>query len=147
MIIKSYIKRNLDDIDLIDEKSKDFWRNYVEKRIPPVLDGSDSYSKYLLEKADRENEEIIELNSLNSKAEEIKNLEEQIKNLEQQIEIKKQEIILELNNNNCSKAISLDYKYNIVTTLKNCIDKKKMEDENKELVAQYKEVEKKCIRI
>lgn len=137
-----YIERNLDDIDLIDEKSKEFWKNHVEKRIPPMLDGSDSYSKYLLEKADRENEEIIELNSLNSKAEEIKNLEEQIKNLEQQIETKKQEIILELNNNNCSKAISLDYKYNIVTTVRNSVDKKKMEEENQEIVAQYKELEK-----
>lgn len=137
-----YIERSLEDIDYIQEKATDFWKNYVMKKVPPMLDGSDSYSKYLLEKADKENEEVIELNELNAKAEEIKALDEQIKNLEQQIELKKQEIILELNNNHCNKAISSDYKFTITTQARNSVDKKLMEKENPELVAQYKEVEK-----
>lgn len=137
-----YIERSLEDIDYIQEKATDFWKNHVMKKVPPMLDGSDSYSKYLLEKADRENEEIIELNELNTKAEEIKALDEQIKNLEQQLELKKQEIILELNNNHCNKAISSDYKFTITTQARNSVDKKLMEKENPELVAQYKEVEK-----
>lgn len=112
------------------------------KKVPPMLDGSDSYSKYLLEKADKENEEVIELNELNAKAEEIKALDEQIKNLEQQLELKKQEIILELNNNHCNKATSSDYKFTITTQARNSVDKKLMEKENPELVAQYKEIEK-----
>lgn len=137
-----YIERSLEDIDYIQEKATDFWKNHVMKKVPPMLDGSDSYSKYLLEKADRENEEVIELNELNAKAEEIKALDEQIKNLEQQIELKKQEIILELNNNHCNKAISSDYKFTITTQSRNSVDKKLMEKENPELVAQYKKVEK-----
>lgn len=137
-----YIERSLEDIDYIQEKATDFWKNHVMKKVPPMLDGSDSYSKYLLEKADKENEEVIELNELNAKAEEIKALDEQIKNLEQQLELKKQEIILELNNNNCNKAISSDYKFTITTQARNSVDKKLMEKENPELVAQYKEVEK-----
>lgn len=137
-----YIERSLEDIDYIQEKATDFWKNHVMKKVPPMLDGSDSYSKYLLEKADKENEEVIELNELNSKAEEIKALDEQIKNLEQQLELKKQEIILELNNNHCNKAISSDYKFTITTQARNSVDKKLMEKENPELVAQYKEVEK-----
>lgn len=59
-----YIERSLEDIDYIQEKATDFWKNHVVKKIPPMLDGSDSYSKYLLEKADKENEEVIELNGL-----------------------------------------------------------------------------------
>ena len=137
-----YIERSLEDIDYIQEKATDFWKNHVMKEVPPMLDGSDSYSKYLLEKADKENEKVIELNELNAKAEEIKALDEQIKNLEQQLELKKQEIILELNNNNCNKAISSDYKFTITTQARNSVDKKLMEKENPELVAQYKEVEK-----
>ncbi len=137
-----YIERSLEDIDYIQEKATDFWKNHVMKKVPPMLDGSDSYSKYLLEKADKENEEVIELNELNAKAEEIKALDEQIKNLEQQLELKKQEIILELNNNHCNKAISSDYKFTITTQARNSVDKKLMEKENPELVAQYKEVEK-----
>ncbi len=137
-----YIERSLEDIDYIQEKATDFWKNHVMKKVPPMLDGSDSYSKYLLEKADKENEEVIELNELNAKAEEIKALDEQIKNLEQQIELKKQEIILELNNNHCNKAISSDYKFTITTQARNSVDKKLMEKENPELVAQYKEIEK-----
>lgn len=137
-----YIERSLEDIDYIQEKATDFWKNHVVKKVPPMLDGSDSYSKYLLEKADKENEKVIELNELNAKAEEIKALDEQIKNLEQQLELKKQEIILELNNNHCNKAISSDYKFTITTQARNSVDKKLMEKENPELVAQYKEVEK-----
>lgn len=137
-----YIERNLEDIDYIKEQATDFWKNHVEKKIPPLLDGSDSYSKYLLEKADKENEEVIELNNLNTKANEIKDLEDKIKSLEQQIELKKQEIILELNNNHCNKAISNDYKFTITTQARTSVDKKLMEKENPELVAQYKEVEK-----
>ncbi len=137
-----YIERSLEDIDYIQKKATDFWKNHVMKKVPPMLDGSDSYSKYLLEKADKENEEVIELNELNAKAEEIKALDEQIKNLEQQLELKKQEIILELNNNHCNKATSSDYKFTITTQARNSVDKKLMEKENPELVAQYKEIEK-----
>ena len=137
-----YIERSLEDIDYIQKKATDFWKNHVMKKVPPMLDGSDSYSKYLLEKADKENEEVIELNELNAKAEEIKALDEQIKNLEQQLELKKQEIILELNNNHCNKATSSDYKFTITTQARNSVDKKLMEKENPELVAKYKEIEK-----
>lgn len=111
-----YIERSLEDIDYIQEKANDFWKNHVEKKVPPMLDGTDAYSKYLLERANTENEEVIELNDLNIKAQEIKALDDQIKALEQEQQLKKQEIILELNNNNCNKAISNDYKYNISTT-------------------------------
>lgn len=137
-----YIERNLEDIDYLQEKANDFWKNHVMKKVPPMLDGSDSYSKYLLEKADKENEEVIELNGLNAKAEEIKALEEQMKSLEQQIKLKKQEILLELNNNHCNKAISTDFKFSIAIQERSSVDKELMEKENPELVAQYKEVEK-----
>ena len=137
-----YIERSLEDIDYLQEKANDFWKNYVMKKVPPMLDGSDSYSKYLLEKADKENEEVIELNGLNAKAEEIKALEEQMKSLEQQIKLKKQEILLELNNNHCNKAISTDFKFSIAIQERSSVDKELMEKENPELVAQYKEVEK-----
>lgn len=137
-----YIERSLEDIDYIQEKATDFWKNHVVKKIPPMLDGSDSYSKYLLEKADKENDEVIELNGLNAKAEEIKALEEQMKSLEQQIKLKKQEILLELNNNHCNKAISTDFKFSIAIQERSSVDKELMEKENPELVAQYKEVEK-----
>lgn len=33
--------------DSIIEKCVDFWRNHVEKRIPPPVDGSESYTNYL----------------------------------------------------------------------------------------------------
>lgn len=137
-----YIERSLEDIDYLQEKANDFWKNHVMKKVPPMLDGSDSYSKYLLEKADKENEKVIELNGLNAKAEEIKALEEQIKSLEQQIKLKKQEILLELNNNHCNKAISTDFKFSIAIQERSSVDKELMEKENPELVAQYKEVEK-----
>lgn len=137
-----YIERSLEDIDYLQEKANDFWKNHVMKKVPPMLDGSDSYSKYLLEKADKENEEVIELNGLNAKAEEIKALEEQMKSLEQQIKLKKQEILLELNNNHCNKAISTDFKFSIAIQERSSVDKELMEKENPELVAQYKEVEK-----
>lgn len=65
-----------------------------------------------------------------------------MKSLEQQIKLKKQEILLELNNNHCNKAISTDFKFSIAIQERSSVDKELMEKENPELVAQYKEVEK-----
>lgn len=134
-----YIERSLEDIDCIQEKATDFWKNHVMKKVPPMLDGSDSYSKYLLEKADKENEEVIELNELNIKAERKKVLEEQIKGLEQQVELLKQEIILELNNNSCNKAFSESFKYNISTTSRETVKLSEIKKQDSELYEQLKE--------
>lgn len=137
-----FVERNEDDIKLISETIENFWNENILKNIPPMLDGSDSYSKYLLEMSEKENDEVIEIEDLSIKAEEYKHLKSQIEDLEKQLKVKEQEIIKEMNDNSCKKAKAGDYKFNIVTTNRKSVDKKLMEKENKELVTQYKEVEK-----
>lgn len=134
-----YIERSLEDIDFIQEKATDFWKNHIEKRIPPVLDGTEAYTKHLIEQSNMENEEVLELNGLNIKAEQKKALEEQIKSLEQQVELLKQEIILEMNNNSCSKAFSENFKYTISITSRETVKLSDIKKQDTELYEQLKE--------
>lgn len=136
-----YIERNLDDAELIKNTAADFWNNHVMKSIPPMLDGSDSYSKYLLERAKKENDEVIELDDLTDKASEYKDLKEQIAALEKELKLKEQEILLEMNNKSCKKAKAGDYKFTIVTTNRKSVDKKAFEKDHGDLIEQVKVLE------
>ena len=136
-----YIERDLDDQELIEERANDFWKNYVLKKIPPMVDGSDSYSKYLLEQSEKENEEVFELDEITIKGEEYKAIKSEIEELEKKKKLIEQEILKVMNKNSCKKAKAGDYKFTIVTTERSSIDKKKMELENPEIMKIYKEVE------
>ena len=136
-----YIERDLDDQDLIKETAEKFWKENVLKNIPPMLDGSDSYSKYLLEQSEKENDEVVELDELTSKASEYKEIKDKIAALEQELKLKEQEILQEMNNNSCKKAKAGDYKFAIVTTNRKTVDKKALEKEHSDLMQQVKELE------
>lgn len=47
-----------------------------------------------------------------------------------------------MNDNGCKKAKSENFKFTIVANKRTVIDKEKMETENKELVSEYKKIEK-----
>lgn len=136
-----YIERNIDDVELIKKESEKFWKENVLKKVPPMLDGTDAYSKYLLEKAEKENNEIVELDELTSKASEYKEIKDKIAVLEQELKLKEQEIIIEMNNNSCKKAKAGDYKFTIITTNRKTVDKKALEKEHGEIMQQFKELE------
>lgn len=136
-----YVERNLDDAELIKNTATNFWNNHVLKSVPPMLDGSDAYSKYLLERAEKENDEVIELNDLTDKASEYKDLKEQIAALEKELKLKEQEILLEMNNKSCKKAKAGAYKFTIVTTNRKSVDKKALERDHGDLIEQVKTLE------
>lgn len=136
-----YIERNLDDQELIKKTAENFWKENVLKSIPPMLDGTDSYSKYLLEHSEKENNDIVELDELTSKASEYKEIKEKIAALEQELKLKEQEILQKMNNNNAKKAKAGDYKFTIVTTNRKSIDKKALEKEHGELMQQVRKLE------
>ena len=114
---------------------------FVLKKIPPMVDGSDSYSKYLLEQSEKENEEVFELDEITIKGEEYKAIKSEIEELEKKKKLIEQEILKVMNKNSCKKAKAGDYKFSIVTIERSSIDKKKMELENPEIMKIYKEVE------
>lgn len=136
-----YIERNLDDIDLIKETAEKFWKENVLKSVPPMLDGTDAYSKYLLERAEKEDDEVVELDELTTKGNEYKELKDKIEELEKELRLKEQEILLEMNNNSCKKAKAGDFKFTIVTTNRKTVDKKALEKDHGDLIEQVKVLE------
>ena len=137
-----YIERSEDDIQLIQERCTDFWENNILKKIPPMPDGSEAYSKYLLEEAKDSADEVVELDTIEDKAEEYKAIKNEIDALEKKKKLIEQEIIKTMNDNGCKKAKSENFKFTIVANKRTVIDKEKMETENKELVSEYKKIEK-----
>lgn len=136
-----FIERSEEDIELIKNKCTEFWYENILKEIPPMPDGSEAYSKYLLKESEESLEEVVELEELNDKAEEYKNIKNEIEELEKKKKLVEQEILKEMNDNSCKKAKAGDYKFTIVCQNRKSVDKKTMEKENKELVDQYKQVE------
>lgn len=136
-----FIERNEDDIEIIKNKAKDFYEENILKLIPPMPDGTDAYSKYLLEKSEKENEEIVELDELIVKGEEYKELKNKIAELEKELNLKEQEILITMNNNQVKKARAGEYKFTIVTVNRKSVDKKTLEKNHSDLINQLKKLE------
>ena len=136
-----YIERSEEDIKLIQEKCKEFWEENILKEIPPMPDGTESYSKYLLEQSDSASDDVVEIETIKDKADEYKSLKNEIESLEKKKKLIEQEILKEMNENDCKKATAGDYKFTIVSQNRKSIDKKLMEKENTEFMEQYKEIE------
>ena len=134
-----YIERNEEDIELIIKKSTEFWEENILKRIPPMPDGTEAYSKYLLSEADDTLEEVLELDSIEDKAEEYKAIKNEIDALEKKKKLIEQEIIKTMNDNGCKKAKSENHKFTIVFQNRATFDKKRFFAENEELQAMEKQ--------
>ncbi len=136
-----YIERSNEDIQLIQEKCNDFWENNILKRIPPMPDGTEAYSKFLLSEADNSTDEVVELEAIEDKAKEYKAVKTEIDELEKKKKLIEQEILKEMNENDCRKATAGEYKFTIVSQNRKSTDKKLMEKENAEFMEQYKKIE------
>lgn len=136
-----YIERSNEDIQLIQEKCNDFWENNILKRIPPMPDGTEAYSKFLLSEADNSTDEVVEIEAIEDKAKEYKAVKTEIDELEKKKKLIEQEILKEMNENDCRKATAGEYKFTIVSQNRKSTDKKLMEKENAEFMEQYKKIE------
>ena len=134
-----FIERSEDDIQLIQERCTDFWENNILKKIPPMPDGTEAYSKYLLEEAKDSADEVVELDTIEDKAEEYKAIKNEIDALEKKKKLIEQEIIKTMNDNGCKKAKSENHKFTIVFQNRATFDKKRFFAENEELQAMEKQ--------
>lgn len=116
-----------------------FWEENVLKEIPPMPDGTDSYMEYLKEKAENIiNTEAIELSNLiDDKAEAIKDIDKQMKELKTASDKLKQEIMLEMIDQDTTKAKTENHKYSIVTTIRNSLDSKKIKEKYPEIAKEF----------
>lgn len=136
------VERSEEDIELIRNKSTEFYNENLLKKIPPMPDGSDAYMNHLKKKAmEIENNEVIEFNYLEEKAAKVKELGKQINSLKKDQDLLKEEIMLELINNGTQKGVAGKHKFNIQS--KKSPDFEAMAKENLELMEQYKELESK----
>lgn len=133
-----YVERAENDIELIRNKCTTFWEENILKEIPPMPDGTEAYSKYLLAEAEGLSDEVVELDSIKDKGEEYKAIKSEIEALESKKKLLEQEILKEMNENDCKKATAGDFKFTIVCQNRSSVDKKKMYAENPEV----KEIEK-----
>lgn len=134
-----YIERAEEDIKLIEEKCTEFWNENILKRIPPMPDGSEAYSKYLLKEADSSDDDVVELDTIEDKGQEYKAVKSEIEALEKKKKLIEQEILKEMNENDCKKAKSENFKFTIVCQNRATFDKKRFFAENEELQAMEKQ--------
>lgn len=134
-----YIERAEEDIQLIQEKCTEFWNENILKRIPPMPDGSEAYSKHLLAEAEESSEEVLELDTIEDKGQEYKAVKNEIEALEKKKKLIEQEILKEMNENGCKKAKSENFKFTIVCQNRATFDKKRFFAENEELQAMEKQ--------
>ncbi|PEI73848.1 YqaJ viral recombinase family nuclease [Bacillus toyonensis] len=131
------IERDEEIIQYLIDIEKDFWLNHVEKRIPPMFDGSESSSTLLKEmypdsvedsEVDLGNEVELLIEARDQVDKEIKVLEEQKTEYENKIKAK-------LGSNEIGKTEN--YKVSWKTQTSNRIDSKRLKEEQPELYKQY----------
>lgn len=129
-----YVERAENDIELIKNKCTEFWEENILKRIPPMPDGTEAYSRYLLKEADSlSSDEVVELDTIEVKGEEYKAIKNEIEALEKKKKLIEQEILKTMNENDCKKAKAGDFKFTIVSQNRATFDKKRFFAENEEL--------------
>ena len=132
------IERSEEDINLIRNKATEFYQENLLKKIPPMPDGSDAYMEHLNKKAmEIENNEVIELIGFEEKVEMLKKVTKDKKELEKAEKLLKEEIMLEMIRKNTLKAVVGKSKFNILS--KKSLNKKKLEQEQPQLLKEYEE--------
>ena len=132
------VERSEEDIELIRNKATEFYQENLLKKIPPMPDGSDAYMEHLKRKAiEIENNEVIELVGFEEKVEMLKKVTKDKKELEKTEKLLKEEIMLEMIRNNTLKAVVGKSKFNILS--KKTLSKKKLEEENPQILKEYEE--------
>ena len=132
------VERSEEDIELIRNKSTEFYNENLLKKIPPMPDGSDAYMQHLKKKAmEIENNKIIELVGFEEKVEMLKNVTREKKELEKTENLLKEEIMLEMIREKTLKAVVGKSKFNILS--KKSLDKKKLGKEKPQLLKEYEE--------
>lgn len=137
-----YIERKEEECDYIFNTCNEWWENHVVQNIPPTLDESDSYNKYLIEKILKiENDIPIEIPYLIDKVTEYKGINKEIKALDSKKKLIANEILNELVENNCKKAIVDTSKINLLSRVTNEIDYKSLNEDYPDLIlADYQQV-------
>nr|DAY42650.1 MAG TPA: Exonuclease [Caudoviricetes sp.] len=132
------VERSEEDIELIRNKATEFYQENLLKKIPPMPDGSDAYMEHLKRKAiEIENNEVIELVGFEEKVEMLKKVTKDKKELEKTEKLLKEEIMLEMIRKNTLKAVVGKSKFNILS--KKTLSKKKLEEENPQILKEYEE--------
>lgn len=136
------IERNDDECEYILKTCEDFWNNYIETKLAPPLDGSDSYTEFQKKQFEYLQDEEADIPILDDKVEKYKEVQSKIKELEKIAELIKQELTQELIDNGANKAKSENHSIKIVYQNRCSVDKKLFESTYPELVNEYKEKEK-----
>ena len=132
------IERSEEDIELIRNKATEFYQENLLKKIPPMPDGSDAYMEHLKKKAmEIENNEVIELVGFEEKVEMLKKVTKDKKELEKAEKLLKEEIMLEMIRKNTLKAVVGKSNFKILS--KKSLDKKKLKQEQPQLLKEYEE--------
>lgn len=132
------VERSEEDIELIKTKATEFYKENILKEIPPMPDGSDAYMEYLKKKAaEIENNELIELEDLEIKAEELKHISEQIKELQKEEQLLKEIILDRMIKENAQKAKIGNHKFNIQNSPNPSLNKEKFKKEDPEFFEEY----------
>lgn len=124
------IERNEEECQLLLEKCENFWKEHVEKRVPPKADGTSAYERHQKELAEKiESDDVLDLSddeTAISTMEELKELEKKYSELEKEIKLKKQQLFDKVMAQGCKKAVIQGAKINWITKTTTTLDKKRL---------------------
>lgn len=122
------IERDEELIDMIFQAEQHFWHEYVEKNIPPKLDGSSAAEEYLKKRySNAEPGKTVDLkHEYKSKIEELLSLKETIKQLEEQEKALENEIKNELKD--AEYGMVGNYQISWKPIVSNKVDSKKLKE-------------------
>ncbi len=131
------IERDEDIIQYLIDIEKDFWLNHVDKKSPPMFDGSEASTSLLKEMYPEPTDDSeIELgNEIELLIEARNQVDKEIKVLEQQKIEYENKIKAKLGSNEIGKTEN--YKISWKTQIANRIDSKRLKEEQPELYKQY----------
>nr|DAM42649.1 MAG TPA: Exonuclease [Caudoviricetes sp.] len=140
------VERSEEDIELIRNKSTEFYNENLLKKIPPMPDGSDAYMNHLKKKAmEIENNEVRELPEFEEIAIRIKELARQKKLIEDEDKLLREKILHKMIEEKTLKAVAGKYKFNI--SERKTPDIEKMTKENFEVMEKYNELANKYRKV
>jgi len=137
-----FIERKEEECKYILNTCNEWWTNHIEKEIPPTLDESDSYNKYLIEKILRiENDTPMEIPYLFDKVTEYKDINKKIKELESGKKLLSNEILNEMVENQVKKVIVDKFKINLISKATKAIDYDLLKEDYPDLdLAEYEKI-------
>lgn len=130
------VERDDEFIDLMIEREKDFWENYVLANVPPPIDGTPSAAEFISKMFPQDDGSAIMLDSqMNTIIEALNAIKDEEKRLKETKSLYENQIKMALEN--AAEGHTHSYRVNYKTVVSNRVDTKRLKEEQPEIYYRY----------